>query len=328
MVNIIFLFRPNKVLLDKLDADSTFDYKIVSYDELNTSNLPDEYAEVLVAAPYHRVDSRIIDMFPRLKYIIIHGSGTDKVDLDIATSKGIMVFNIPDYIAVTVAEHALALTLALTRKIVAGDRVVRDGSWIHGPPTKNLVGTVVRGKKVGIIGLGRIGSEAAKLFKAFGADVYYWSRRRKPEVEHSIDIEYKPLENLVSECDILIVSIALTPDTEKLINEELIGLMKRGSILINVSRGRVIDELALIKALEEGRIAGAGLDVFWEEPLPNDSPLIKMENVVLTPHTGGFSDYSSYYTALDVYRILREIYIEKRIPEANLVNKELIKKSM
>lgn len=192
---------------------------------------------------------------------------------------------------------------------------------------RDLVGTVLRGKNIGIVGLGRIGSELARMLSVFRPKtIYYWNRSRKPELEHALDIKYLALDILFQVSHIIIVSIALTPDTEKLINRKLIGLMRPDTIIINISRGRVIDEEALIEALKKERIGGAALDVYWDEPLSRNNPLLNLKNVVLTPHIGGFSDYSSYYTALDVYRILEDIYINNNIPYVNLVNKEVIGK--
>jgi len=324
MKKILFLFHPNNALLEKLDEDTLFEYTIQNYQDIVSGYVALDGYEILVAAPFHRLNREFISLFPDLKVIILHGSGYDKVDVTYASNKGIFIFNIPDYIAVTVAEHALALILSLTRKIVLGDEITKKGQWSRGPPPRELVGTVIRGKKVGIVGLGRIGSEVAKLVSTFGAEVFYWNRRRKPEVEHALNLSYLNLQKLFKECDIIVITIALTQETENLINKSLIDTMKKGSILINVSRGGVLDESALLEALEKGKLGGVGLDVFKEEPLPVNHPLTKFKNVVLTPHIGGFSDYSSYYTSLDVYRILYKLFHEKSIPTENLVNEDVL----
>ncbi len=324
MKKILFLFRPNNALLEKLDEDTLFEHSIQKYQDIVSGQVALDSYEILVAAPFHRLDRKIISLFSNLKVIILHGSGYDKVDINYASSKGILVFNIPDYIAVTVAEHAIALILSLTRKIVLGDEITKRGRWSRGPPNRELVGTVIRGKRVGIVGLGRIGSEVAKLISTFGAEVFYWNRRRKPEVEHALNISYLDLQKLFKECDIIVITIALTRETENLINKSLIDSIKEGSILINVSRGGVLDESALVEALEKGKLGGVGLDVFKEEPLPTNHPLTKFKNVVLTPHIGGFSDYSLYNTSLEVYRILYKLFHEKTIPIENLVNKDVL----
>jgi len=280
-----------------------------------------------VAAPFHTIDSKLLDILESLEVIILHGSGYDKVDVEYASTNGILIFNIPDYIAVTVAEHALALALSLTRKTVGGTIYIKDGLWGKGMPPKQLRGIVLRDKKIGIVGLGRIGSEVARLLKAFNCRVYYWNRRKKPEVEHALLIEYLPLKQLFKTCDIIIVSVALTKDTWKLIDRNLIFSMKRGAYLINVSRGGIIDENALIEALKEGVLGGAGLDVYSVEPLPPDHPLLSLSNVVLTPHIGGFSEYSASNTSRYVYELIRQLYIEKILPEENLVNRAALGKA-
>ncbi|MEM4830558.1 MAG: NAD(P)-dependent oxidoreductase, partial [Zestosphaera sp.] len=166
-----------------------------------------------------------------------------------------------------------------------------------------------RGKRVGVVGLGRVGSEVAKLFRALGAEVVYWSRSRKTEVEHALDIKYVEFEELLRSSDVVVVAIALAPETRGLISHKEFSLMKPGAILVNVSRGLVVDEEALVKALEEGRVR-AGLDVYSVEPLPRDSQLVRLDNVVLTPHIAGFAYEAlrgtSEFVAREVVRFLKE----------------------
>ncbi|MGC8975556.1 MAG: 2-hydroxyacid dehydrogenase, partial [Thermoprotei archaeon] len=245
---------------------------------------------------------------PSLKLLFVHGSGLDRVDVIEASRRGVCVANAPDAIAQAVAEHALALVLAVMKNVVRGDRVVRSGGW--GPDTqRGLVTTVLRGKKVGVVGLGRVGSEVAKLFRALGAEVVYWSRSRKAEVEHALDVRYVEFEELLKSSDVVVVAVALTPETRGLISHKELSLMRPGAILVNVSRGPVIDEEALVKALSEGRVR-AGLDVYSVEPLPKDSELVRLENVVLTPHIAGFAyealRSTSEFVAKEIVRFLKE----------------------
>ncbi len=230
------------------------------------------------------------------RFLAVLGSGVDNLDLDWLDSRGICVWNHPDYIADVVAEHAVGLALALLRNIVRGDRLVREGAW-KGPAPRELLGTSLSGLRVGIVGLGRIGARLARLLLAFNVEtpILYWSRRRKPEVERVLPLKFTGLEELFSSTNIVFITIALTSETRHLINWSLLSRL-RGGFLINVSRGGVVDTNALVKALRDGVLAGAALDVFEEEPLPKDHPLTRMDNVVLTPHIGGYTRWSMEQT--------------------------------
>ncbi len=271
-------------------------------------------ADVLVVAPIHVVDKEILNYANRLKLIVLHGSGYENIDLELCSSKGICVAYEPDAIAEAVAEHALGLTLALLRNIVLGDRYVRSGSWGKGPAPRELLGTSLKGKTVGIIGLGRIGSNIARLFKHMGCKIIYWSRRRKPEVEHALGIEYRELHELLSKSDIVIVSIALTKDTIGFIDYTKLSMMKKNSILVNVSRGKVIVEEDLVRALKEGLIKGAALDVFSKEPIDPNNPLVSLDNVVLTPHIAGYTREAMIETSQRVAKTIIRFLEEHKKP--------------
>ena len=306
---VVFTFKPNKVAFDVLGSEGI---EYVFYDgQVPPREWFEEYlrdAVVVVVPPWQWFGSDLMDLAPNLKLLFVHGSGLDKVDVVEAGRRGLCVANAPDAIAQAVAEHALALVLAVMKNVVRGDRVVRSGGW--GPDTqRSLLTTVLRGKRVGVVGLGRVGSEVAKLFRALRAEVIYWSRSRKTEVEHALDVRYVDLEELLRSSDVVIITIALTPETKGLISHKELSLMKPGAILINVSRGPVVDEEALIKALSEGRVR-AGLDVYSVEPLPKDSELLKLDNVVLTPHIAGFAyealKGTSEFVAKEIVRFLKE----------------------
>lgn len=299
MAKIVYTFTPNRAAIDfllKNNADFTYLKKGEEFcrDWLE-SNAKD--ANVIVVPPWQYFQKEHFDVSPKLKLLLINGSGTDKVDIEEASKRRVCVANAPDAFASAVAEFALSLSLSLLRNVVEGDRVVREGKWTGSETQSKLVGTTIRGKKVGIIGLGRIGAEAARLFSLLGANVIYWNRTRKPEVEHALSIEYVDLDDLMSSSDIIIISIALTPQTRGLIGAERLKLMKEGAILINVARGPVVDEKALIDVLRTGRIK-AGLDVFEKEPLPLDSELLKLRNLIITPHIAGFQIEALVQTSL------------------------------
>ena len=326
MWRVLILFKPSMKLRNLLDADDAFEYRFVKLSGVEDSELKTllKDPDALIVSPSQSIERWMIESAERLKVLIIHGSGYDKVDVDAASERNILVMNTPDAIADAVAEHALGLTIALLRKIVLGDRFVRSGWWSRGPSYNSFVGCSISGKRVGIVGLGRVGSSVARLFKCVGADVIYWSRRRRPEVEHALRIRYMSLEKLLNSSDILVISLALTPETRGFIDMDKIGMMKDGCIIVNVSRGGVIDEEALIKGLESGKIGGAALDVFSVEPLSNDSVLTRMDNTVLTPHIAGFTEEAMEETTINVYDLLRKIFVEKVVPMANIVNPEVV----
>jgi len=269
-------------------------------------------AQAAVIFPGQKFGKRELEMAGRLKLLIVHGSGLDSVDVEEASRRGVCVANVPDHIAEAVAEHALALTMASLRSIVRGDRIVREGKWVRGVQ-RDLTGRSLKGIKVGIVGMGRIGSEAARIFSSLESSVSYWDRRRKPEVEHALKISYMELDDLLKTSDVVIVSIALTESTRKLIGKREISMLKKGAILVNVSRGAVVDEAGLIERLETGEIRAA-LDVFEAEPIGKEHPLSKMENVVLTPHLAGFTEEALRETSISAAEMAAEFIRSGRIP--------------
>ena len=264
--------------------------------------------DALVCHLTDKIDRDVIRAANKLKVISTVSVGVDHIDVEEATKRGIPVAYTPEVLTEATADLTWALILATCRRVVEGDRLVREGKW-KGWSIDFMLGHEVFGSTLGIIGMGRIGQAVARRAKGFGMKVIYYSRRRKPEVEKELGVEYRELDDLLREADVVSVNVALTPETYHLIDERKLKLMKRNAVLINTARGSVIDEKALIKALKEGWIAGAGLDVFEKEPLPPDSPLVKMENVVLTPHIGSASYRTrakmSEIAALNVVKALR-----------------------
>jgi glyoxylate reductase len=220
----------------------------------------------------------------RLKVVGVHGIGCDHIDLVAASELGIPVCNTPDAITVTVAEMTVGLILALLRRIVNADKAVREGEWNR--KYGDLIGSELAGKTVGLIGMGRIGVATAKLLKAFSVNIIYWSRTRKPKLEDKHGFNWSEFEEVLKISDIISLHVPGTTDTFHLIGEKEIELMKKGVSIINTSRGKIIDQKALIKGLEGGKINAAALDVFEKEPLDPLNPLCEMDNVILTPHIG------------------------------------------
>lgn len=278
-----------------------------------------------------RVDCGFISEAARhgTRIISQYAVGYDNIDVDCTTRHGVYVTNTPNVLTEATAELTWALILATARHIVRADRYVRSGEWYRsgtGWHPELFLGMELRGKTLGIIGFGRIGRAVARIgAHGFGMRVLYYSRRRAPEeVEREIGAEYVPLEHLLRESDVVSIHVPLTPETRGMIGERELRLMKPSAILVNTARGAVVDPDALVKALREGWIAGAGLDVFHEEPLPPDHPLTRLENVVLAPHIGSATHEARQAMTCAV---LDNLLAFKRgeVPP-NLVNPEVVEK--
>jgi len=223
----------------------------------------------------------------QLKLVQLMSAGYEHVDLELAARHGVPVAHFGDAMASVVAEHTLLLILAVLRRLVQLDAAVRSGAWRTGEPVLHEL----RGKRVGLIGLGYIGREVALRLRAFQAEVAYFSRHRlSAEAQHAIGVEYLPFDELLMRSDVISLHVPLAPATRGLIGERALGLMKSDAVLINTSRGGVVDQAALLEALRSGRLAGAGLDVLDPEPPDAAGPLFQLPNVVFTPHNAGQAD--------------------------------------
>jgi phosphoglycerate dehydrogenase-like enzyme len=240
-----------------------------------------EDADVLVVG-LEPVDEQMLERASRLKLIQRLGRGYNNIDLGAAERRGIPVCGMPDFNAAAVAEHAVMLMLARLRRVFDATLVMKAGRW----PIMDIVGRgnfELRGRRVGIVGLGAIGQAVADRVRAFEADVWYYDCEERP----TLDFEVVALDRLLRESDIVTLHVPLTPETEGLIGRLELETMKPSALLINTARGALVDEEALVAALNEGTIAGAGIDVFVQEPLPVSHALRACPNVLLTPHTGG-----------------------------------------
>ena len=243
--------------------------------------------DVLVPTVTDTIDASIIAAAPpRLKLIASYGAGVNHIDLAAAKAKGIMVTNTPGVFTADTADLTMALILNVPRRLGEGHRAMRNGEWSGWSPT-GMLGHRIGGKTLGIIGLGRIGEAVAMRAKAFGMNIIYNKRSRLPaSVEDELGVTFEPdIDRLVARSDIITLHCPLTADTDKIINAERIAHMKPNAYVINSSRGELIDEDALIEALQSGRIAGAGLDVYTHEPAV-DSRFLSIANSVLLPHLG------------------------------------------
>jgi phosphoglycerate dehydrogenase-like enzyme len=236
------------------------------------------------------INRRVIEAAPRLKFIQMPSVGFDEVDLEAANEYGIPVANTAGCNAVSVAEHAIMFMLVLLKKGLYAHESTLKGEW---PQMEIAVGGKVSelgGKTLGILGLGAIGTEVAKMARGFGTNILYNKRNRLSLGEEGrLGVTYVGFEELLQQSDILSIHVSLNSETQGLIGREEISMMKKGAILLNLARGPVVDEAAIVDALREGRLSGAGLDVFWDEPLGPDNVYDGLENVMLSPHVSGAS---------------------------------------
>ncbi|WP_273223461.1 D-glycerate dehydrogenase [Pseudomonas sp.] len=233
-----------------------------------------------------KLDAQLLDLAPKLEAVASVSVGVDNYDIDYLTRRNIILTNTPDVLTETTADTGFALILASARRVVELAIKVRNGQWQKNIGPESF-GTDVHGKTLGIIGMGRIGEALAQRGHfGFGMPVIYHSNSPKPAVEARFNARYRSLNELLQEADFVCLTLPLTAQTEGLIGAEQFALMRPESIFINISRGKVVDEAALIKALQQGQIRAAGLDVFVREPLEVDSPLLQLDNVVATPHIG------------------------------------------
>ena len=234
------------------------------------------------------INEELLDAAPRLRAIATMAVGTDNIDLDACTARGIPVGNTPDVLTETTADTAFGLILAAARRFKEGIDYVRAGRWVRWEPDL-LLGRDVHGSTLGIIGLGRIGEAIARRGLGFGMRVAYSSRSRRPEAEADLGVEWMSFEELLTSSDHVVVATPLTPETHHLIDADALNLMQPTATLVNIARGGTVDPDALHDALRNGSIAAAGLDVTEPEPIPADHPLLGLTNCTILPHLGSSS---------------------------------------
>jgi glyoxylate reductase len=244
-------------------------------------------AEILVPTVTDRLDSSVLaHANPNLRLIANYGTGVDHIDVEAAYSRGITVTNTPGVLTEDTADMTMALILGVARRMVAGERLARSGEWQGWSPT-GMLGHRITGKRLGILGMGRIGTAVARRGRGFGLSIHYHNRRRVPEaVENELEATYwESLDQMLARMDIISVNCPHTPATFHLLSARRLKLVRPQAIIVNTSRGEVIDEAALTRMLRNDELAGAGLDVFEHEPAINPK-LRELENVVLLPHMG------------------------------------------
>jgi glyoxylate reductase len=272
------LTRLRAIASVKINTDSS---KIIAKGKLIAAV---RQCDILFALLHDRVDRAVLSANPKLRAVASMTITPDNIDVAEATRRGIPVTVVPPIVAEATADLHFGLMIAVARRMVEGAALVRAGKF-PGSQSNLLAGSFVHGKTIGLIGAGRIGQATARRARGFGMRILYWGPRRKPEAEREIGMEYVTLDRLLAESDFVSLHPALNAETRHMISDKEFAKMKPSAFIINTARGAVIDEKALVRALKQKKIAGAGLDVFEHEPkLP---PALKtMKNVVLTPHLG------------------------------------------
>jgi D-3-phosphoglycerate dehydrogenase len=276
----------------------------------------------LILVCYTRITARVIESAWKLKGIVKYGVGVDNIDLKAATMRGIPVINCPDYGSETVADHAFALMICLARKMIKIHNAVRERAWVW--PSPEYMGVDLFGKTLGIIGLGRIGMAIARRAEGFGMTRIAFDPNAKEELARRHAIKLTDLDELLRLSDFVSIHCTLTPETTGLIGENEFRKMKKTAFIIDVSRGAIIDESALVTALDRGWITGAGLDVFSEEPLKTHNPLLAIDNVILTPHLAWYTKEA--FERLESETIQRTSDILQGKTPKNVVNIEVLEK--
>lgn len=268
--------------------------------------------EALVVRSATKVNKDVIAAAAKLKVIGRAGVGLDNVDLEAATQKGIIVMNTPGGNTISTAEHTMSMILSLSRNIPQANASTKKGEWKR----SKFMGVELCNKILGIVGFGRIGSEVAKRAQAFNMRILAYDPFLSKEIAESLGVEIVELKELLERSDYITVHTPLTDETRHMISREQFALMKKGVRVINCARGGIIDEKALVDAIKEGKVLGAAMDVFEQEPLTADNELLKLDNVVLTPHLGASTEEAQVNVAVEVAEIVRDALLGRGIRNA------------
>ena len=289
------------------------DFEVITQEQIGDLRTAVRDADALVVRSATDVNAKLIDSTQKLRVIGRAGVGVDNVDADAATRKGIVVMNTPGANAIAVAEHTIGLMISLARFIPKADQTTRAGKW----EKKSLQGTELKGKTLGIIGLGRVGVEVARRAKAFGMKVLAYDPFVSQQLARDLEIELGDLDSLYASSDYISLHVGLTPQTAGMINAASIAKMKKGVRLVNCARGELIDDLALLEALNSGQVAGAALDVFTQEP-PKENALLAAPNVIATPHIAGSTSEAQELVGVQIALQVKE-YLKRGVIQ-NAVN--------
>ena len=313
-----------KVLVaDAINEKGIENLKEVAEVVVDTSITPEELANTIheydgiIVRSRTKLTADLIKKADNMKIIARAGVGVDNIDVNAATDKGIMVVNAPQSTSITVAEHAMGLMLALSRKIAIADASVKAGKW----EKSKFMGMELRNKTLGVIGMGRIGSQVVKRSKAFEMDVIVYDPYITEEAAKELGVEITTLDDLIQKADVMTIHVPLTPETKGLISKEQLAKMKDHAIILNCARGGIINEADLYEALKERPDMKAGLDVYEEEPL-TDSPLTTLDNVVLTPHIAASTKEAQRDAAIIVAKEVKNV-LSNQTP-TNVLNMPIV----
>jgi len=273
--------------------------------------------DAIVVRSASKVTKEVIDAAKKLKVVGRAGVGVDNIDLDAATSRGIIVVNAPEATSITVAEHTMGLMLAMARKIPFADSSMKSGKW----EKKKFMGMELRDKTLGVLGLGRIGSEVVRRALAFGMKIIAFDPYISEKAAKDLGVELAEFDDVISTSDFVSIHVPLSEQTRDLIGKKEFSKMRDDAILINCARGGIVNEDDLYEAVSSGQIAGAAVDVFSKEPMEN-SPLAELENVILTPHLGASTEEAQKYASLIVCEEV--IKVLKNVPPKNVVNMPIL----
>jgi D-3-phosphoglycerate dehydrogenase len=268
--------------------------------------------DALVVRSATKVTKDVINAADKLKVIGRAGVGLDNVDLDAATAKGIIVMNTPAGNTISTAEHTFSMILALSRNIPQAAKSMKEGKWDR----NKFMGVELYNKVLGIVGFGRIGKEVATRALAFGMKVLAYDPFLSKEVAESLGVEVVELKDIFEKADYITVHTPLTDETKHMISTKEFAMMKKGVRMINCARGGIIDEAALIEAIKEGKVAGAAMDVFEQEPLPQENAFAATDNVITTPHLGASTEEAQVNVAIEVAEIIRDALLGRGIRNA------------
>ncbi|HEX7958309.1 MAG TPA: phosphoglycerate dehydrogenase, partial [Terriglobales bacterium] len=312
-MKIVVAEKISSKALDVLRQESQ--WQVLTADQIQANGLLSQVsdADALIVRSAVDVNAGVIDAAKKLRVVGRAGVGVDNIDSDAATRRGIVVMNTPGANAVAVAEHTLGLMLSLARFISRADQATRAGKW----EKKSLQGRELKGKTLGIIGLGRIGVEVVRRARAFAMEIVAYDPFVSSNLARDLEITMLSLDELYARADYISLHVGLTPQTQNMINAGSLGKMKKGVRIVNCARGELIEESALAEALKSGHVAGAALDVYRKEP-PGENPLFSLPNVIATPHIAGSTDEAQEAVGVQIAQQVKE-YLERGVIQ-NAVN--------
>lgn len=305
----------DKIRMDELEPlHDPAHFELVEVNGLKDDALADALADAdaILVRSSTKITRASLARTSRLKIVGRAGVGVDTIDVDAATERGVAVLNAPAGNTVSAAELAFALLLSLVRRVAAADRSMRAGGWER----SKFTGTELYGKTLGLVGVGRVGGDVARRARAFGMTVVAYDPFLPEQAARRLEVKLHELDDVLRSADVLSLHVPLTDRTAGMIGPVQLDLMKRGAVLVNAARGGVVDEVALLERLRDGRLGGAALDVFEQEPLPADHPFRSLENVVLTPHLGASTEEAQRNVALEIATAVRGALLEGDLSHA------------